>query len=179
MATDYDALVRQLGGNIETDAAGGMTTDAEGRPVLRVNVSPERTAPPAEKPDVPRGVPGADVEPVATVDIPPSDYAALAADLGGEVSEVPAPDADIYALPATFSKGIVKGVASLPDMLARGLGYGMGSAAELFGAPADIVESLKSPQTVGGALDYLQPTAPNQELVERTGEGVGGALSEG
>ena len=177
MATDYDALVRQLGGNIESDAAGGMTTDAEGRPVLRVNVSPERTAPPAEKPDVPRGLPGADVEPVATVDIPPSDYAALAADLGGEVSDAPAPDADIYALPATFSKGIVKGVASLPDMLARGLGYGMGSAAELFGAPADIVESLKNPQTVGGALDYLQPTAPNQELVERTGEGVGGALS--
>ena len=78
---------------------------------------------------------------------------------------------------ATFSKGVVKGIAALPDMLARGMGYGMGSAAELFGAPTDVVESLKNPQTIGGALDYFQPTAPNQELVERTGEGVGGALS--
>lgn len=177
MATDYEALARQLGGNIETDAAGGMTTDKTGRPVLRVNVSPERTAPAAEKSGVPRGVPGADVEPVATVDVPPSDYAALAAEFGGEVSPAPVPDADAYALPATFSKGIVKGVAGLPDMLARGMGYGMGSVAELFGAPTDIVQSLKNPQTVGGALDYFQPTAPNQELVERTGEGLGGALS--
>ena len=99
--------------------------------------------------------------PVETTDVPPSRQ----------------PDADAYALPATFSKGVVKGIAALPDMLARGMGYGMGSAAELFGAPTDVVESLKNPQTVGGALDYFQPTAPNQELVERTGEGVGGALS--
>jgi hypothetical protein len=97
------------------------------------------------------------------------------------VRTVDVPDASGYMLPATLSKGIVKGAASLADLLAyypaKGLGYLAGSAADVLGAPEYVVESLKNPKGVGDLLDRFQPTAPNLEGAERLGEGAGGALS--
>ena len=177
MATDYDALVRELGGDISTDKAGGMTVDAQGRPVLRVEIGGARPPRLEGVSTAPTGSAGAPPIPVTTVDISPSDYAAIASEFGGDVSVEEQPDASAGMIPATFSKGIVKGVAGLPDLLAQGLGYGAGSIADVLGAPEDVVQGLKNPFTIGGALDVLQPTARNQEGFERTGEGVGGALS--
>jgi hypothetical protein len=176
MATDYETMIRELGGDIETDAAGGMTLDDQGRPVLRVNVGAARPLETEREITAPRGTPGAPLIPVTTTDIPPSDYAAIAAEFGGDVIAQREPEASAAMIPATFAKGLVKGAASLPDLLAGGIGYGAGSLADVLGAPEDIVEGLKKPFTIGGALDVMQPTARDQEGFERTGEGVGGAL---
>ena len=109
----------------------------------------------------PTGSAGASPIPVRAVDVPASEV----------------PDASAFMIPATISKGIVKGAASIPDLLARGLGYGVGSIADVLGAPEEVVQDLKNPFTIGGALDVLQPTARNQKGFERIGEGVGGALT--
>lgn len=118
----------------------------------------------------PSGSAGAAPIPVRTADVPS----------GGDLSALitgKRPDASGYMLPATFSRGIVKGFTGLPDLLARSAGLGLGYLAEKAGFPEADVESLKNPFTIGGALDTLQPTAPNQEGAEVVGEGIGGALS--
>jgi hypothetical protein len=99
------------------------------------------------------------VAPVSTVDVPASEKQGGIADL-----------------PATISKGLLKGATFLPDLAARGIGALGGYAADALGYPG-AAEQLRNPATIGGTLDSIQPTYANQEWADSLGQGIGAAAS--
>jgi hypothetical protein len=83
MATNYEALAKEFGGTVQpANDAGGMGTDAAGRPVLRVNIPRPK---PAEEVDYSALASqfGGAVQPVQTVDVPPSEFAEDETTAGG------------------------------------------------------------------------------------------------
>jgi hypothetical protein len=164
MAVDYEALAREFGGNIETDAAGGMTMDAEGRPVMRVNIGPPRSTQPTEESNIPRGVPGAAMEPVSTVNIPPSDYAALAAEFGGGIS-TPEPETSVEGVGGALARGLA------PTAAFAALGGAMGGPpGALAGAafPAVVDPIVMGINALFGT-NFTEPTAAMENLLTSIG----------
>lgn len=111
MATDYDALIRELGGDIETNALRGT------------ELSGSAGAPPV---------------PVASVDISPSDSAVLASEFDGDVSVEEQPDASEYVEPQSTAGGIFGAVERglAPAALGAGLGFMAGGPPGALGGAA-------------------------------------------